>query len=275
MSEEGKLDTDRWYPVILLDDTDFKTGETGKVVGDLTVEYRRLGDAASWQTYSPAAGNWNELGDGEYALQMGAGEFTTAKGVGIYQVHVQCTGCLTYRFSVEVRTNLIEALALEATLTAIKGSGWVAADNLAEIAEDVAGLNGDAMYSSVMRGTDNALLAASAPSNWSSMVISGTGIVNSNVEEIDGDATKATRLGQAMTATIYGAAIAGTLSNTQMSTDLTEVTNNHYKGRVITWISGVLLGQSSPIIAYNGSTKVLTYTATTDAPSATDKFIIT
>lgn len=36
-------------------------------------------------------------------------------------------------------------------LTDIKGAGWVAADNLAEIAEDVAGLNGDAM-----RGTEGA-----------------------------------------------------------------------------------------------------------------------
>lgn len=41
-------------------------------------------------------------------------------------------------------------------LTQIKGTGWVAADNLAEIAEDVAGLNGEAM-----RGTDSAALATS------------------------------------------------------------------------------------------------------------------
>lgn len=38
-----------------------------------------------------------------------------------------------------------------AHLTDIKGSGWGAADNLSEIGEDVAGLNGDAM-----RGTDGA-----------------------------------------------------------------------------------------------------------------------
>lgn len=45
-------------------------------------------------------------------------------------------------------------------LTDIKGTGWVAADNLAEIAEDVAGLNGDAM-----RGTDGA--NTTAPDNAS------------------------------------------------------------------------------------------------------------
>jgi hypothetical protein len=108
MYAEGKLDTDRWYPVVLLDDTDFKTGETGKVVAGLTIKYRRLGDAASWETYSPAAGDWQETGDGTYALNMGAGEFTTAKGAGIYQVQVACSGCLTFRFPVEVRKYLIQ-----------------------------------------------------------------------------------------------------------------------------------------------------------------------
>lgn len=39
-----------------------------------------------------------------------------------------------------------------------------------------------------MRGTDNALLAASAPSNWNSLAISATGIVNANLEEISGSA---------------------------------------------------------------------------------------
>ena len=72
-----------------------------------------------------------------------------------------------------------------------------------------------------------------------------------------------------------GAAITGTLSTTQMSTDLTEVTDDHYIGRLITWTSGVLAGQQTDITDYTGSTKVLTYTATTDAPSNTDTFVIT
>jgi hypothetical protein len=71
-----------------------------------------------------------------------------------------------------------------------------------------------------------------------------------------------------------GAAVAGTLSTTQMSTNLTEATDDHYVGLVITWTSGVLLGQSSVITDYNGTTKVLSYTAVTDAPSATDTFAL-
>jgi hypothetical protein len=45
----------------------------------------------------------------------------------------------------------VSALATSAEIDEIKGAGWVAGDNLAEIAEDVAGLNGDAM-----RGTEGA-----------------------------------------------------------------------------------------------------------------------
>jgi len=71
-----------------------------------------------------------------------------------------------------------------------------------------------------------------------------------------------------------GAAVAGTLSTTQMSTDLTETTNDHYIGRIIIWLSGALLRQATDITDYDGTTKILTYTATTEAPTAADKFII-
>ncbi len=73
---------------------------------------------------------------------------------------------------------------------------------------------------------------------------------------------------------VTGAAIAGTLSTTQMTTDLTEATDDHYIGRVILWTGGVLAGQATDITDYTGATKLLTYTATTEAPSATDAFII-
>tara|TARA_R110000822_G_scaffold65687_3_gene160801 strand:- start:2822 stop:4198 length:1377 start_codon:yes stop_codon:yes gene_type:complete len=72
-----------------------------------------------------------------------------------------------------------------------------------------------------------------------------------------------------------GAAVAGTLSTTQMSTNLTEATDDHYNGRLITWTSGVLLEQQTDITDYTGATKVLTFTTTTDAPSSTDTFVIT
>ena len=70
------------------------------------------------------------------------------------------TDQLTFTVSNQVDANALtggsDATAANQTtiishLTDVKGTGWVAADSLAEIAEDVAGLNGDAM-----RGTDGA-----------------------------------------------------------------------------------------------------------------------
>jgi hypothetical protein len=59
-----------------------------------------------------------------------------------------------------------------------------------------------------------------------------------------------------------------------MTTNLTEATDDHYNGRIVIWTSGVLVGQATNITDYNGTTKMLTYTAITEAPTAADTFII-
>jgi len=95
-----------------------------------------------------------------------------------------------------------------------------------------------------------------------------------NVIQIDGDATAATKLKKSANVIVTGSAIAGTLSTTAMTTDLTEATNDHYIGRIIIWTSGVLKDQATDITAYDGTTKKLTYTATTEAPTVGDTFNI-
>jgi len=95
-----------------------------------------------------------------------------------------------------------------------------------------------------------------------------------DVGAIDGSTTAAARLSDSAETMVLGAAITGTLSTTEMSTDLTEATDDHYNGRVIIWTSGVLQDQATNITDYNGTTKALTYTATTEAPSNGDTFII-
>jgi len=78
----------------------------------------------------------------------------------------------------------------------------------------------------------------------------------------------------ALGASPSGAATADTLSTTQMSTDLTEPSNDHYKNRIILWASGALDGQGARITDYDGPSKTLTFTAVTEAPSEGDTFII-
>lgn len=87
-------------------------------------------------------------------------------------------------------------------------------------------------------------------------------------------AAAATKLALSASTIVTGAAIAGTLSTTAMTTNLTEATNDHYNGRIIIWTSGVLKDQATDITDYNGATKMLTYTAITEAPTAADTFVI-
>ena len=87
-------------------------------------------------------------------------------------------------------------------------------------------------------------------------------------------AAAATKLATSAGTIISAAAATGTLSTTQMTTNLTEATDDHYNGRIIIWTSGVLQNQATDITDYDGATKMLTYTATTEAPSNGDTFII-
>lgn len=101
-----------------------------------------------------------------------------------------------------------------------------------------------------------------------------SGRMKSDMEAISGDATAADNLAESATAIVVGAATAATLSTTQMSTNLSEATDEHYTGAAIVWTTGALLGQRTDITAYNGTTKTLTFTAVTEAPSNGDAFVL-
>lgn len=100
------------------------------------------------------------------------------------------------------------------------------------------------------------------------------GLMSSNVTAISTSTEAADNLEASAETIVVGAASAGTLSTTQMTTTLTEATNDHYNGRVIIWTSGVLQDQATDITDYDGPSKMLTYTAVTEAPTAGDTFVI-
>lgn len=95
-----------------------------------------------------------------------------------------------------------------------------------------------------------------------------------DVASIDGSTEAATNLKVSAETIVPGTAQTGTLSTTQMSTNLTEATDDHYNGRTIIWTSGVLQDQATDITDYDGASKVLTFTAVTEAPSNGDTFNI-
>ena len=95
-----------------------------------------------------------------------------------------------------------------------------------------------------------------------------------DAKSISDSAVAADRLEASAETIVVGAAEAGTLSTTQMTSDLSEATDDHYNGRIVIWTSGDLKDQASDITDYLGATGMLTYTAVTEAPGAADTFVI-
>jgi hypothetical protein len=92
-------------------------------------------------------------------------------------------------------------------------------------------------------------------------------------EARSGHATAGT-FGESFQGVFNGQAATGTLSTTQMTTNLTESTDDHFNGRIVVFLTGVLAGQATDITDYTGATKLITMTALTEAPSNGDRFVI-
>lgn len=98
----------------------------------------------------------------------------------------------------------------------------------------------------------------------------------SDLRLIAGDASAAQNQSYASLGIVSGLAVTGTLSSTQMTTDLTEATDDHYKNRALVWLTGTLAGTAVRITAYLGSSKRFTYstTPTSESPANGDRFIV-
>lgn len=113
------------------------------------------------------------------------------------------------------------------------------------------------------------------PANIADSWYLGTDTLQVDVTQIAGDTTAATNLYRAANGIVVGQAATGTLSTTQMTTGLSEATDDHYNGRIVVWVSGVLAGQAATITNYVGSSKMIEYSAgITEAPSNGDYFVI-
>ena len=73
---------------------------------------------------------------------------------------------------------------------------------------------------------------------------------------------------------ITGQAQTGTLSTTEMTTDLTEATDDHYNGCVLIFTSGNMIGQRLSVTDYTGTGGKLTFSAATEIPANGDSFIL-
>lgn len=105
-------------------------------------------------------------------------------------------------------------------------------------------------------------------------VTSVTNEVTADATKISGSATAADNLERGAVALVLTAVNDASATTTSFVTDLTEVTDDHYNGRIITFTSGNLAGQATDITDYDGTTKTVTVTALTEAPADNDEFVI-
>jgi len=157
---EGKKNSDKWFPVIFIDSTDFKTRKTGIVFGGVTAKYHVEG-ATSQSTYTVLTADWKEAGNGEYWINIGASEFTTEAK---YTVTVQAAASLDASFVVEVRDKTIAELIddVGTLLTRIPGalniSGGVVDADAVKISTSATAADALELISLNAKGADHKIL---------------------------------------------------------------------------------------------------------------------
>lgn len=101
-----------------------------------------------------------------------------------------------------------------------------------------------------------------------------SGRMSSDVQAISGDSTAADRLEALMDGLLVGQ-VNGAATTTAFAADgFTEATDDHFVGRLITFLTGALTGQQTAITDYVGATQTFTVEALTEAPADDSFFVI-
>jgi len=99
-------------------------------------------------------------------------------------------------------------------------------------------------------------------------------ITASVFDEVTAFPLRSNTLNLTMGAMVTGQTVAGTLSQSQATTDLSGYSNDQLVGRSITFTSGNVNGESSDITDYDAVGGVITFTTLSQAPGAGVTFVI-
>ncbi len=138
----------------------------------------------------------------------------------------------------------------------------------------------DAIPTTAMRGTDNALLAANISLTGGALdvVTAVTDRVTANTDQIAGVAAAASQLSLSADTVIGLGTASGTPTTTTMVSDIGVTVDDQYNGRIIIFAdnttTAALRDQATDITACTASSNTLTFTALTTAPVSGDTFVI-
>jgi hypothetical protein len=105
--------------------------------------------------------------------------------------------------------------------------------------------------------------------------LTGDGNIKADVLAVSGDTVAADRLEALMDGVIIAQVNDAAATTTVFIADgFTEASNDHFNGRLITFLTGALAGQQTDITDYVGATQTITVTALTEAPADEVFFVI-
>ena len=146
----------------------------------------------------------------------------------------------------------------------------------ASVSADVAAVKVDTAATLDDTGTAGVVIAAGQTVATATTV---TNEVTADVTKISGDATAADRLEAMMDGVVIAQVNDASATTTAFAADgFTETTDDHYNGRLVTFISGALSGQQTDITGYDAAggaqgSQQFTVTALTEAPGNNDFFV--
>ena len=255
---------------VTLDATD--TGTLGR----LRVWCHKSGALVVWEDFEVVVANvYDSLVAGSDVLTA---DLTQILGVGQSATDLKDFADAGY----DPGTNKVQGVVLTDTCTTLTGHTVQTGNNYTRLGAP-AGASVSADIAAIEAQTDDIGAAGAGLTDLGGMSSGMKAEVNAEVDTaldtaVPGSPTTGSLNERSKTTTdavVSGVAEAGTLSTTFMTTDLSEATDDHYNGRMLTWTSGVLAGAQTDITSYLGSTGKLGYTTVTDAPSENDTFIVT
>lgn len=121
---------------------------------------------------------------------------------------------------------------------------------------------------------DATITSRAATSTGGTIPITGGGLVNSDVAAIATSTTAASLQKSALTGIWIGSVTSGGSTTTLIDSTFTQTETGHFNGRIALFTSGAMKYQAAAITAYNASTKQITFSSLTSAPSNGDTYVI-
>lgn len=260
----------------LIDDSDFKTLETGVAFNAAGMDvslYEETQEGTSKTALTLTSGgtqDWVELGDGYYYVEVTAAQLNTA---GIAWVGGVATGILPFEsvhYDVVDPTNANDLAALMDTLSSGAFTSTSFAANsiaAAAIASDVSAEIADAVWDEAKADHTTASTFGDIPTDVDTILARTM------------SAAQLTKFGYMLTTTITGTidTAAHTPTTTEFECDdITEATADHFIGKQVFFVDGPLAGQRTDVTDYalTGGRGHFTVTAMTDAPANDNTLIL-